>query len=182
MRLVTEYFSQKELEMLNLPDEEKERLMRDFDNFKKELIPNPIHDLIHNAIIEFNGLLYTAGYDYAVKNTKKYLNQFLEFVRKDEVLKADDVIAEYIIKIIESGKIDDTENVELLFYTDDDSGNAVNSMIVVKIKRPIIANVKITFSDGFETSYRKKVPAGLFVILMTTSKIGKNTIKKAFIV
>lgn len=179
---MSEYFSEKELEMLNIPEDEKKKMIKDYENFKKSVIPNPVHDLIHNAIVEFNGLLYTYGYEQAVKSTKKYLEKFLEFVRNDEVLKADDIIADYVYEIIEKDKISEVENVDLLMYTDDNTGNAVNSMIVVNIKRPVVANVSVKFSDGFTLSYKKKIPSGIFVVLLTTSKISGEVIKKAFIV
>lgn len=166
-----------DLRWLNLPPEEAEKIINDYEKFKNKQVDNPVTKFVRDAIGEFQALLRTTNYDYAVKSTRKYIWKFQDLIKNDLVIRKDELIGDFILKITDS-KNPEEYGVDFLMYTETLVEDAFVSLILVRINHTITANVTIDFGNNIIIKKKEAIPIGTYAVIMKrnlqTGKITKR--------
>lgn len=166
-----------DIDLYSLPPEERDRILRDYEKFKKGQVGNPVSDFIRDAVSEFQSLLNSTNYEFAVKSTRKYLRRFQQLIEEELVTQTNELIGDYILKVADSGSFE-RYGVEFLMYTESYQGDALISLMIVNINHTITADIMIKFRGGLTINKREVIPMGTYAILVRknihTGKMSKK--------
>lgn len=154
-----------DINLYSLPPEERNKIINDYNKFKKNQAKSPVYDFVRNAVDEFQALLHSTNYDFAVKSTSKYLKIFQQLIDDDLVSQTNDLIADYLLNITDSGKATNY-GVEFLMYTETYQEDNIVSLMLAKVNHTITADVTIKFRDGITINKKEVIPIGVYAVLI----------------
>lgn len=166
-----------DITLYSLPPEERDKILRNYEEFKKRQVGNPVSDFVKDAIEEFRSLLNSTNYEFAVKSTRKYLKKFQQLIKEELVTQANELIGDYVLKVADSGNFE-KYGVEFLMYTESYQGDTLVSLMIVNINHTVTADVKIEFKEGLTINKKEVIPMGTYAILVRrnihTGKLSKK--------